>query len=223
MRTLLGSIALLFAALSGFGQGTVLYQNTAGVGKEKPIWGLGPNPWDSTLSWLNPRHRLGGSDFSAQLFWGAVGSTEADLKAVDGSLTGFKSSNLAGLINGTSKLPILGTYGGDKVTLQIRAWDNRGGTLTSWEHVWPLRYELAHGGSGLILNYELTGLDLEGVNHAGSGNLASAGLDSFALFIQVPEPSVIALACVGIGGVLLSRRSRVVSPWGRNSRTAERL
>ena len=211
MRTLLGAIALVFVAISGFGQGTVVYYNTAGVSKEKLICGVDFfMPWLPDL--LDLRHRIGldGNGFSAQLFWGPVGSTEADLKAVDGSLTGFKTGfSVAGLINGNSKLPILGTYGGDRVTLQIRAWDNRGRTVSCWEQVWPLRYELPHGSSGLILNYELAGPDVEGVSHVGSGNLATAGLQSFGLFLQMPEPSMIGFAAIGASGLFLHRRSRI--------------
>ena len=55
MKTLCCVLAFSFATLSTFGQGTVLYQNTAGAGKEKYVYGFdSANP---TSDYLGVRGR----------------------------------------------------------------------------------------------------------------------------------------------------------------------
>ena len=207
MKTLCCVLAFSFATLSTFGQGTVLYQNTAGAGKEKYVYGFdSANPTSDVLG--GTREKVG-AGYSAQLFWGGPGSSEADLKPIEASLTTFKTGTLAGLLNGNSKLIIQGALGGTKVTLQLRAWDNKEGTITSWEQVIAASVTVCvpRGKSAPILNYELAGLDAEHGPHVGSGNLAKAGLQSFAL-VWIPEPSVIAMSTLGFCALLLRRPDR---------------
>lgn len=200
MKKLLVTLAITGLTVGAFAQGKVGYQNTAGAGKEKYIYGVdAANPTSDVLG--GTRDKVAGTTFSAQLW---AGSSEADLAPVDGSLTSFKSGTTAGLINGNSNLVLAGKLGGTKVVLQIRAWDNKGGTVTTWADV--LKNDgLARGKSNLVTNYELSGVDADNGPHVGSGNLASAGLQSFGLYI-VPEPSVIALGALGLGALVLRRR-----------------
>ena len=203
MKTLYCTLALTLTALSTFGQGSVLYQNTAGVTKEKYIYGIDlANPLSDQLG--GTRAKCEGTGSFAQLFWGLSGAAEADLTAVDGSMVSFRTGTTAGLINGISKLPIQGILGGTRVTLQIRCWDNQGGTVTSWAQVLQ-NDTVARGKSLLVTNYELSGVDVDNAPHVGTGNLASAGLQSFGMFV-VPEPSVIALGAIGLGALVLRRR-----------------
>ncbi len=207
MKTLCCVLAFSFATLSTFGQGSVGYQNTAGVGTEKYIYGVdSANPMSNVLG--GTREKVGAGYF-AELFWGRPGSSEADLKPIEASLTTFKTGSNAGLLNGNSRLIILGALGGAKVTLQLRAWDNKEGTITSWEQVIAAQSNVCvpHGESALILNYELSGPDLENGPHVGSGNLAKAGLQSFAV-LCTPEPSIIAMSALGFCALLLRRRDR---------------
>ncbi len=125
------------------------------------------------------------------------------MKPVEGSRTTFKTGVVAGLINGISHLPIVGTHGGDKVTLQLRAWDSQGGMIGSWAEM--VKSYFARGRSVLITNYELAGQDAEGVQHVGSGNLAAAGLNSFVIW-PIPEPTPLALMILGLLALRIRRK-----------------
>lgn len=204
MKTMCCKLALLITSVSALAQGKVGYQNTAGAGKEKYIYGMDfANPTSDVLG--GTREKVAGTGYYAQLFWAPMAAGEQALQPVEASLTTFKTGTTAGLINGNSFLPIPGTYGGDKVILQLRAWDNRGGTLTSWADVLSDPDCGPRGKSNLILNYELSGVDADNIPHVGSGNMASAGLQSFAVWCM-PEPSVVALSALGIGALVLRSR-----------------
>jgi hypothetical protein len=184
MKKLFVTLAMASLAVGAFAQGTVgslTYQNTAGVGKEKYIYGI--NPSDPTkeihgndAALYTGRELLAGTAYWAELWYGAAGAAEGDLKAVEGSLVNFRTGTTAGLIQGKSKLDIAGTLGGDKVTLQLRVW---GAQATSWADVLT-KPDVARGKSSLILNWELGGVDKDNSPHIGSGNIAT-GLEKFGL------------------------------------------
>jgi hypothetical protein len=83
-----------------------------------------------------------------------------------------------------------------EVHVQFRAWDNRGGMVTSWAQV------LAAGGAiaGAASDVFTVG-PLGGVITAPQ----TQGLRSFQL-TAVPEPSLIALGALCLGTLLLRRR-----------------
>lgn len=201
MKKLLVTLAITGIAVGAFAQGTIQFQNTGGAGKEKFIYNVdASNPTSAALGGV--RAKVEGA-YSAQLFVGAAGASEADLKAIDASLTTFKSGATAGLLNGNSKLAVQGMLGGVKVTLQLRVWDS---SVASWAEVIRTANDgKARGKSNLVLNYELAGVDADNAPHIGSLNLANFGLSSFGLYI-VPEPSVIALGALGLGALVLRRR-----------------
>lgn len=201
MKKLFVTLAFAGLTVGAFAQGTVLFQNTAGVGKEKYIYGVdAANPTSDVLG--GTRDKVAGTTYTAELW---VGTSAADLHAVAGSQVTFKTGTTAGLINGISKLAVDGFLGGTKVTLQLRAWDNQGGTVKTWADVLA-NGAVARGQSGLVSGYELAGVDADNGPHVGSGNLAAAGLQSFGLYVVVPEPSVIALGALGLGALVLRRR-----------------
>ena len=215
MKTLTATLLLLLTIVSSFGQGCLGYSMyTGGAGKEKRVYGIDPSdPWSSLLG--GPRVALAGDGYSAELFWGKVDATEADLQPVEGSVTGFKTSMPGtGMIVGSSKLCLAGVQPGEKVTLQLRAWDNQGGTLKTWADLLHSS-SAARGESVLIRNYELAGLDSNNIPHVGTGHLSSAGLQSFGLHL-VPEASPLLLTSFGLIAVGLLRRKPA-------SRTASRI
>lgn len=71
---------------------------------------------------------LSGTGFTAALFGGPVGSAEGSLTLV--GQTTFRTGALAGYLV-PSTLPLPANAG----TFQVRAWDNKGGTLASWAQV----------------------------------------------------------------------------------------
>jgi hypothetical protein len=83
------------------------------------------------------------------------------------------------------------------VNVQLRAWDNQVGTVTSWAQV------MAAG--GLIAG---ASSDVFTVGPLGGGPITppqTLGFRSFQL-TQVPEPSLIALGALCLGALLLRRR-----------------
>lgn len=103
-----------------------------------------------------------------------------------------------GRINGRAKLDFPDTYGGDFITMQLRVWDNRGGTVESWAEAMA-DPGIPRGKSNLITSWELAGLDALGQPHLAQGNLG-AGLQMFNLF-QIPEPDVATLLWMGLASM----------------------
>ena len=202
MKKLFVTLALATVAVGAFAQGSLTYQSTLGVGKEKYIFQ--PNPSAPTVAKNGGAladyagfAKVEGTGYSAELYWAAgENAAESSLKAVAGSLVGFRTGTTAGLIAGKSKLDIAGTLGGDKVTLQLRVWNNQGGTVTSWD-------QAVEKGASNLFTHELAGVDGAGSPKLGTGSIAN-GLTYFSL--TVPEPSVVALGALGLGALLLRRR-----------------
>ncbi|MBL9167185.1 MAG: PEP-CTERM sorting domain-containing protein [Verrucomicrobiales bacterium] len=196
---------LLVQTLTSFGQGSVTYQSTLGVGKEKYIFAYNP------ASPLTPIHggsladyasatKLEGTGFYAELWW-APGETPntGSLQPVPGSLVTFRTGATAGLINGKSKLDIPGTFGGDKVTLQLRVWENYNQTVNTW--VDAINGAGQRGASNLW-THELAGVGRDGSPKLGTGSIAN-GLTYFNT--PVPEPSSAVLALLGLGALAFGR------------------
>jgi hypothetical protein len=137
---------------------------------------------------------LTGSGFSAQLFAAnGAGQAEGSLVAVPGSLASFRSGSTAGTIAvsvlSVPNVPIHGTG-----TFQLRAWDNAGGTIASWDNA------IVRGASGLF-----------DVANLGDGVLDfpadMSGFRSFNIY-AVPEPSTLLLAGLGAASLLIFRRRK---------------
>jgi len=142
---------------------------------------------------------LGGSGWSAQLF--AVkgsGKPENSLLPVATSVTTFRTGTIAGGTFPSSTQTIPGIFWGETGTFQLRAWDNQGGTLTSWLAAEPqwLNGSIAAGKSILF--------DIQ----AGGGVGLPADMLGFRSFnvYWIPEPSTTALAALGVAALLLLRR-----------------
>lgn len=208
MKTLPALIFILgIATRMAATEGWLTYQNTEGVGKEKYIFGIdaaAPNYAQNggVLSDYAPRAKCDGAGYWAEL-WYAQGSGlgEQVLKPVPGSRVEFRTGTTAGLIKGIARLSIPGTCGGDHVTLQLRVWDNRGGTMQTWEDALTVN----HGKSNLIADFVLSGLDANGTLVFGDGNI-SKKLEYFG--VVIPEPSFNAL--IGIGALALTQSVRRV-------------
>jgi PEP-CTERM motif-containing protein len=232
-RTLL-TLAVAACAASVFAQGTVIFNNRINTVLVAPVFGLntagpgpdwiqlqgnGPDPsiWTPTgTTTYGNAVRLQGSGFTAQL-WGAPGfnQPESALVLCGGYSTatfrtGAATSTVPGAITTSTALATvngtLGT-GNEPATLQMRAWDNQGGTITSWAQA--LFSGLTVTGRSATFNILLGG----GV----IGAPTMDGLSSFNLTtlpIDTPEPSTLALAGLGAACLLFCRRRGR----GRNSR-----
>ncbi len=145
-----------------------------------------------------------GSGYTAQLWGGTAGNTADQLVLV--ATTTFRTqtaTTVAGTVVNINPLPsVPGVAVGMLATFQLRAWDNRSGTVTSWADV-------ISPGNNLVV--------IRGVSPVftppfplGDGSPAFAipnlqGLQSFNLHL-VPEPSALALGLLSAGVFLLRRR-----------------
>jgi len=88
--------------------------------------------------------------------------------------------------------------GTPNVAYQFRAWDNAGGTVTSWAQVMARGGTLAGGSSDI---YVFGGpLGFQTITPPDTTQIRSFQLT------MVPEPSLIALGALGLGALLLRRR-----------------
>jgi hypothetical protein len=106
----------------------------------------------------------------------------------------------AGLVN-TTAVTLGGIPPGQTATLQIRVWDNQGGTLTSWAQVLASSTG-AYGSTPLFQSPALGDPTMPGSNPA-----ITSGWVSFSIAV-VPEPSMVALGTLGLAMLLLRRRPR---------------
>jgi len=180
MKKIIVAAALLSALVSANAQGVVALKNI-GSGANGTV--NAPVFTDATLT-----TRLAGAGFSAQLWAGA----DANSLAPVGAVVSFNTAALAGYFASTPNVAIPGIAAGGTATVQVRAWDNAGGTITSYDNA------LNRGFSNTLT------VGLVDANNPAVNTLV--GLQSFGLTV-VPEPSVIGLAIAG-AGILFLRRKR---------------
>jgi len=144
---------------------------------------------------------LAGTGFTVALYAGATPTAVmANNTATDVSV--FQAGASAGFMVGPRIAIIQGIGPSVPANVQFRAWDNRGGTVTSWAAVMA-DPNIAHGQSGVFATGGLGGPD-----PAGGPDISpptTSGIRSFNL-VGVPEPSLIALGALALGGLLLRRR-----------------
>jgi hypothetical protein len=210
MKTLFLILGLAFAAAAS-GQGTFVYYNRVTGLVVAPVYG--PEPSDSSLSKQGNTASgfpagsqtyggalLEGTGYSAGIWAGAAGATREQLQFVPDSLRGFRTGAAAGFIDYVPvglDLAIPSVPSGSLAAIQLRAWDNQGGTLTSWQEALSAN---ALVGWAPIITLQLGGL-------YPPPNLID--LESFNLHLSltnVPEPSTYALAGVGAIMFWLTRR-----------------
>jgi len=91
----------------------------------------------------------------------------------------------------------------------IRVWDNKGGTITSWDQLYDAATGIANPANALVARGE--SLAFTESDQLGGGTILPPtlrGLQSFQLYTVVPEPSVIALGVLGAGCLFMLRRRK---------------
>lgn len=202
----------LLCAPGVFGQGTVYFNNHVIVGFEMfepviaPVYGpeagLGihirktGNTINGTPAGTQTYNGalLAGTGFTAQL-WGVGGVTSdmSDLLLTENGTTTFRTGGAAGYVQTPANptiIPNAPAGPGSRATLQLRVWDNQGGTITSWPEA------VARWQSGTIaIGYS----DLFTPPYDLGDSLVTppslAGLTSFNL-TQTPEPSCVTLVFI---------------------------
>ena len=134
------------------------------------------------------------SGYTAQLY---VGADAGSVAATTISST-FRTGAAAGYFTSLGDVQVDGFAAGANVAIQVRAWDNAGGTINSWDAA-TVR------GESSIINVTLGGA---GSPPSIAANLSGFGTDGSAAFqlAVVPEPSTFALGALGIGALLMVRR-----------------
>jgi len=139
---------------------------------------------------------LTGSGFSAQLWGGTQGTLEANLAAI-GAPSTFRTGATLGGTPVPQTLVVPGVPPAGTGTFQVRAWDNLGGTITTWAQAVT---GASHGVSVLF-----------DVSNLGDGVLTlPADMVNFRSFnlVPVPEPATFVLAGLGAAGLLIFRRRK---------------
>jgi len=208
MKKVLLTLSVVALAASVFAQGTVTFNNRiTGVlithvylgggsqlsGQGNTDFPVGATDWAGFTS-------LSGAGYTAALLAGPAGSLEGALVQATPTTT-FRTGTGAGFIS-----PVTATLGNvakdaASAVLQMVAWDNKGGTITTWTDAlaaWQAG-TIALGRSALI-NVASIGGDLNTPPNM-------VGLQSFNIYL-VPEPTTMALAGLGAAALLIFRRRR---------------
>jgi len=215
-NTLIAALSLV-CAVGAFGQGQVNFATRVSgstVGNvNAPVYGVdltrpgtqlrgnsSTNVQTNGINGIDYRAAplLTGTGFTAALFGGLAPITDeasAALQLV--STTTFRTqATLPGYVVPPGVVNVLGVPTGQMGTFQLRAWDNRAGTITTWADAMA-NPAIAHGSSALFT----PGFPL------GGGTIFPPNLDGLSSFnLVVPEPGVIALGVLGLGALLLRRR-----------------
>jgi hypothetical protein len=178
------TVASLMVATCAFAQGTINF-NTR-VGSEVVVQVFMP---DGTTP-------LDGAGFTAQLFGGPAGSDAGSLVALTPT-TIFRSGAGAGFVVAAGDVAVTGVPGGQSAAIQMRVWENMGGTIASYADAVSAG---AFRGESNVFDSPPLG-DLTAIPPSVSPNLV--GMQSFNL---VPEPTTYALLALGAGALLFRRR-----------------
>jgi hypothetical protein len=208
---------LLACAVGAFGQGQIVFSTRAGNTPETtvfaPVYGVVPTSPNTQFRGQATTNGgainysgaplLTGTAFTAALFGGLAPITDerSPSLALVATAVFRPVGTLAGhVIPPTGPAPgVPGVVGAsnDRATFQLRAWDNRGGTIGTWADAMA-NPSIAQGSSALFTVPFPLGFGAS----ATPPNLI--GLTSFNLV--VPEPGIIALGVLGLGALLLRRR-----------------
>jgi len=217
MRTKLLITALLASTGAALGQGTLQFGNNFSGVFRAPIY-CDPDSYPFTKMGQSPigvppgttiynGPLLQGTGFTVALFSGPVGISDPNSLVFVASTT-FRTASgnalPAGLFQ-TTVVPIPGVAPAQIATLQVRVWDNQGGTVNTWAQVLA-NPTVSRGATPLFSSQPLGGLI--DPNLAPSLPPQMTGWTSFSMFC-VPEPGVLALGFLSLGIFLLCRHRHV--------------
>jgi hypothetical protein len=219
MKVFVTTMLAVAAAGTAFSQGTVNFANRiAGAPGQPPVLlapVYGANPANPTRAQqgnattnVSPgtvdytgHPLLLGTGFTAALFGGAAGTAPAQMSLVVSApfRTAVTLGGVWAAITGVAP-GIPGAAPSTTAAAQVRAWDNQGGTLTTWAAVMAASPNVARGVSA-----PFTVGPLGDPNDATKLPANMLNMTSFNI-APVPEPGVIALGVLGLGALLLRRR-----------------
>lgn len=202
--------SLLIASIqAGFAQGQIIFNNIVTGVVRAPIYGVDPsNP--TIVQRFNPPTGIpagtavygglpsAGTGFSVQVFGGTTGTPESALVAASAILH-FRTGSAAGFIDNSAGVyaTIPGVAEGESANIQLRAWDNQGGTILSWDQVLATPW-IGQSSSAMFVSQPLGGMTITPPY--------MVGLQSFSF--AVPEPTTVSLGILSIGLLLFLRRRK---------------
>lgn len=211
-KTLLASLALSLA-VGAFAQGTVVLNNN-GTGYRAPIYL--PQVGASSQSLIGNTTGgipsgtqtysgglLVGSGYTAQLFSGAPGTTDASLlvAATSGGIVTFRSGSAAGFTSTSTATLANVAKDAASAVFQIRVWDNSSGLYASWAQAAPAwAAGTIAAGMGNLFTVNAIGGDL-------NTPPSLVGQQSFNIYL-VPEPGTFVLAGLAAASLLIFRRRK---------------
>ena len=147
---------------------------------------------------------IGGTGYTFAFFAGPQGTPANQLVLY--ATTTFRTGIAAGLVSGGTAT-LTNVNAGDKATFQIRVWNNKGGTVTTWaaaEAAWLF------GLTDIQLTPLVDSAPLGGTDSLGNPVFApvDSGWVSFNTSFLAPEPSSFALPALGVAGLLIFHRRR---------------
>lgn len=217
MKKLILAACGVVCAASVFGQGTVVFNNRVVGSVVTHIYApLASSPGTQqqgngtadtaagTTDW-SAYTLLTGGGYTAQL-WAAPGQNAAEGSLVAASpTTVMRTGGGAGFVAGvTATLPNVPGDSAAGATAEVRVWDNRGGTVTSWSAALAL--------AATDTTYAMGASPLFNITATIGGTLNTppnlVGLQSFNIYTTVPEPSTFALAGLGAAALFIFRRRK---------------
>ncbi len=219
MRSFVAAFIGTVLASSAFAQGTIQFNNrvtgTSTSAVVAPVYDVNPadptQPKNGNTATGIPAGTqtyygtpLTGSGFTASLWARQAGTQNPFVLAATTPFRITTSTSLYGFWTIPSTAVVLPNVPSDpavRADILIRVWDNRGGTITSWEQlILPENCCVRFGESAMFTTRDQLG-----------GGLVLpptlVGLQSFQLYM-IPEPSVIALGILVVGCLLLGRRRK---------------
>jgi len=136
VRCCLLVLLLLLWTCTGTAQGLLIFNNRVANSVEAPIYNLDPsNPAFAQYGngVVYNGAPLAGAGFTGQLFGGPTNRPLEQLTAIEPSAV-FRIGDAAGhIIPPNRAVAVPDVPEGQRAKVQLRAWDNRGGTITNWE------------------------------------------------------------------------------------------
>lgn len=209
-KTLLASLALSLA-VGAYAQGTVVFNNN-GTGYRAPVYA--PQVGAASQSLLGNTATgtpagtqvytgglLVGSGYTAQLFAGPAGTTDANLLVGAAALVTFRTGSASGFTSSATATLANVPKDAAAAVFQIRVWDNSSGLYASWAEAFPAWQSGAiAAGMGNLFTVNAIGGDL-------NTPPSLVGQQSFNIYL-VPEPGTIVLAGLAAASLLIFRRRK---------------
>lgn len=209
MKKLLITVLVGAAAYASYGQGTIAMQNTPATlintnrDASNPGQARGLVPTTAGLLYYGvfavPTNGFAPTDV-------ALISNAMTLATAPGRVVG-NSTGTAGGFAGPAPATVyaLDYAAGTALYIQIRAWDARSGNASADSYRDSINKLGYLYGVSLIKPFVLAGASGPGTTIMGG---TASRIPSFDVYVQVPEPSTIALVGVGLAGLLFLRRRK---------------